>query len=50
MSAPALSIHHPFLAERDLLLTNLRGDPRFSALLECIRARRERCEQDVAAR
>jgi hypothetical protein len=31
-------IHHPFLADRDRALDNLRGDPRFATLLQRVHA------------
>jgi TolB-like protein/Flp pilus assembly protein TadD len=40
-------IHHPFLSGRDSLLRSLHGDPRFEALMEGVRVRWERFEQDV---
>ena len=40
-------IHHPFLSERDPLLRSLRGDQRFAELMETVRARWERFEDEV---
>src|SRR5262245_58457337 len=40
-------IHHPFLSERDPLLRSLRGDQRFTELMERVRARWERFEDEV---
>ena len=40
-------IHHPFLSERDPLLRSLRGDHRFTELMEAVRARWERFEDEV---
>jgi len=41
-------IHYPFLSQRDPLLRSLHGDPRFAALMENVRARWERFEDEVA--
>src|SRR5262249_432499 len=40
-------IHHPFLTERDPLLRSLPGDQRFTEMMEKVRARWERFEDEV---
>lgn len=40
-------LNHPFLAERDPLLENLRGDPRFATLMSGLRRKWETFEADV---
>ena len=40
-------IHHPFLSERDPLIRSLRGGQRFTELMETVRVRWERFEDEV---